>query len=116
MTTLLPLVASVHFKPLITSARLYTCPEWPILAILANLVKPLKVKGIRFEMQDTSAEDTPIWQRPVCQTRPALQSKARCQALSRCGRCHVCGAQCDGLHSFHGGPLICDTCCPLCNQ
>jgi hypothetical protein len=61
-----------------------------------------------------AAAKPPVWRRPFCQTHASALSKARGEALRRFGQCHVCGETCDGLHSFAGAPLLCDSCCPLC--
>jgi hypothetical protein len=54
---------------------------------------------------------------PFCRVRSrfsefSLRAKA---AFDRYGRCCSCGALCDGHHSYKGGPLLCDHCCPHCN-
>ena len=54
---------------------------------------------------------------PICQAHVNRSGDAYRRALGRIGRCHVCGVLCDGLHSLPGGPLlICDGCCPYCQQ
>jgi hypothetical protein len=58
-----------------------------------------------------------VWVQPFCRVKHILShmsTRVRV-AFETYGRCHVCGTECDGGHSFPGGQLTCDQHCEDCH-